>query len=246
MCTLETENLLLAVLVFNLFLSLRDISLPIWHTIAKHMSEHRQELLSATRCSLDNEIELDEYEGVLFDYAQVAVTFGYIAWFASACPGSSIVAFCIAIVQIRVDAYKLCYLTQRPFPLPADSIGGWYIYLKILARGSVVVNAMNVIVIRALASQAEMADIPMDNWLHHLYLLTMTMVIFYVLSLIAGIFDSTDRNTLRYVKSIQKRQEFLQNKYIYLLADKNQEHAATQQCEPGNIFLNSKQYFTSI
>ncbi|RHY34487.1 hypothetical protein DYB32_000911 [Aphanomyces invadans] len=242
-CASETANLLLVVLLFNLVLSVRDISGPLIDSIAHaYRSRHpyATHLQPAyVQPTLDGEMELEPYDGVLADYAQIAITFGFVAWFAAASPQAAIIAFAITLVQIRVDAYKLCFWMQRPYPVATASIGGWTTYFQMICLGGVVVNAATVVLAEMLTDQAHMTwdAIPTNNWLGHLFSVTIFMAVLYALALLMTVHDADDRAKLHHIKSLVKRQEYLRNVYLYQLT-----HAKTcaASCERprGDIYLN--------
>ncbi|OQR99806.1 hypothetical protein THRCLA_06388 [Thraustotheca clavata] len=243
-CASETQNLLLVVLLFNLFLSIRDIATPLFHAARQAYKKSVDKYMtlvvenSATDIPvLDTELELEQYEGVLFDYAQISITFGYIAWFAALAPIASAIALAITAAQIRVDAYKLCFLMQRPFPTPAATIGGWMIYFRMLNLSGVVVNAGNVIIAQTLSDQAKqsLSSITVSNWLDQLFKFTILMTLLYIFSFLLSLNDANDREVLHMVKSTLKRQAHLVETYLYQLTT-----AQTSVCqrEPGAIYLN--------
>ncbi|KAF0691273.1 Aste57867_17451 [Aphanomyces stellatus] len=250
-CTVETTGLLLVVLVFNFVLSIRDVSIPLYHTLLHvYRSRYRRHPYASTLqpatsfepATFDSEVELTAYEGVLFDYAQIAITFGYVTWFASASPQAPIIAFAITVVQIRVDAYKLCFLTQRPYPIAVATVGGWAIYFEMICLGGILVNAANVMVNTMLADQAHMIlrDVPTNNWLGHLFSLTILLAVLYALSLAMRLYDSEDREKRHHMKSVQKRQEYLRNVYLYQLSETSTSQGTSKaRARPaGDIYLN--------
>ncbi|RLN91080.1 hypothetical protein BBJ28_00009621 [Nothophytophthora sp. Chile5] len=96
--------------------------------------------LAAT--GIEAELALAPYDGVLFDYAQVVIPLGFVAWFAPLAPLSScVLAWLVAVLQIRVDSHRLCYDTQRPFPTQEFSLGAWLGYLHVLRLGGVLHTA---------------------------------------------------------------------------------------------------------
>ncbi|RHY57405.1 hypothetical protein DYB30_001549 [Aphanomyces astaci] len=240
-CATETANLLLVVLLFNFLLSMRDIAGPLVDSISHAVRTRYQ---YATRLqstyvyappspplppsiivppTLDAEVQLEAYDGVLFDYAQIAITFGYVSWFAAASPQAAIVAFAITLVQ-------------RPFPVATATIGGWTIYFNMICLGGVVVNAATVVLAEMLTHQAHMKweAIPTKNWLSHLFSLTILMAVLYALALTMTIYDTDDRSKLHHIKSLQTRQEYLRNVYLYQLT----KSTSSRERPRGGIYLN--------
>lgn len=59
----------------------------------------------------------------LEDYADIAITYGYMAMFVTALPGAALAAWLSLSLEVQVDGWKLLNLHQRPFPK------GIYIYM---------------------------------------------------------------------------------------------------------------------
>lgn len=178
---------------------------------------------------IEAERALDPYEGVMFDYAQVIVNFGFVTWFAALNPASCFLVWGVAVLQIRIDTFKLCHLVQRPFPVQRNSIGSWLVYLRFLSLGSLLHNA-------AIACMLWMENLSPKAMralhLHDLLSLKSTettsaelilagetevLVIFSVFGLvwfIMGLHDQADRANAKLLSWSQHKQRFLENKYI--------------------------------
>uniref|UniRef100_K3XC92 C2 domain-containing protein n=1 Tax=Globisporangium ultimum (strain ATCC 200006 / CBS 805.95 / DAOM BR144) TaxID=431595 RepID=K3XC92_GLOUD len=181
---------------------------------------------------LEEELALDAYEGVMFDYAQVIVNFGFVTWFAALQPASCVLALIVAVLQIRIDTFKLCYLVQRPFPAQKNSIGSWLIYLRFLSLGSLLHNAA----IACMIWMENLSPKPMHALhLHDLLLLkgsggtnadlealllvgeTEALVIFSVFGFVwffMGLYSQADRARLKLLFWTQQKQRFLEDKYL--------------------------------
>ena len=61
----------------------------------------------------------------LEDYAEVAISFGYMSLFVTALPIAGLFACISSLVEIKGDTWKLLNLHQRPFPKGAEDIGMW-------------------------------------------------------------------------------------------------------------------------
>ena len=55
------------------------------------------------------------------------VQFGYVTLFSSAFPLAALCALLNNIIEIRSDAFKLCFTFQRPFGQRVESIGTWQV-----------------------------------------------------------------------------------------------------------------------
>lgn len=202
-------------------------------------------------CPLEAELALDVYEGVMFDYAQVIISFGFVTWFAALNPASCLLAWGVAVLQIRIDTFKLSNTTQRPFPAQKNSIGSWLLYLRFLSLGSLLHNA-------AIACMLWVETLTPSGQriahLHDLLLLKTTeassaelllvseseaLVIFSVFAVVwffLGLPDRRDYANAKLLARAAQKQRFLENKYlknIDRIAD-----AVRDSLPSGRVFLN--------
>merc|ERR1719162_2834719 len=84
---------------------------------------------------------LQPYGSTFADFNEMAVQYGYVALFAPAYPLAPILSMINNIIEIRVDAMRLCYACQRPTWTQAADIGSWYTVLNILGYAAVLTNA---------------------------------------------------------------------------------------------------------
>eukprot|EP01053_Blabericola_migrator_P000553 Blabericola_migrator_1__552@NODE_1136_length_5316_cov_209_214517_g772_i0_p3_GENE_NODE_1136_length_5316_cov_209_214517_g772_i0NODE_1136_length_5316_cov_209_214517_g772_i0_p3_ORF_typecomplete_len180_score9_80Anoctamin/PF04547_12/1_4e28_NODE_1136_length_5316_cov_209_214517_g772_i018162355 len=64
-------------------------------------------------------------KGLTGEYLDKMVQVGYTSLFSMAVPILPLLGLVTDLVEIRVDAWKLSHLHQRPFPRQADSLGFW-------------------------------------------------------------------------------------------------------------------------
>jgi len=83
-----------------------------------------------------------EIDGTFEEFAEVAVMLGYATFFAAAFPLAPFLVGILIIVEMRVDAIKLFHLTQRPFPMHAETIGEWGNVVYLTSWVSLYSNAM--------------------------------------------------------------------------------------------------------
>lgn len=108
--------------------------------ILDELDEHEQRDMSL----IEFQGLLEPYDrllGVMEDYLELAVQFGYITLFASAFPAAPFLAFVSNFFEQRFDALKLCKVFQRPMPRGAQDIGTWQTIFEILSVIAVVTNA---------------------------------------------------------------------------------------------------------
>ena len=83
---------------------------------------------------------MNEYEGTLEDYAELAVQFGYTSLFVVSFSLAPIFAYLSAIAEIRSDLFKVVNICRRMRPTPAEDIGIWQTIFWILIVISVWTN----------------------------------------------------------------------------------------------------------
>ena len=57
----------------------------------------------------------------------MCMQFGYVTLFSSAFPLAALCALLNNVIEIRSDAFKLCYTHQRPFGARVEDIGIWQV-----------------------------------------------------------------------------------------------------------------------
>ncbi|KAK6469043.1 anoctamin-10 isoform X1 [Huso huso] len=82
----------------------------------------------------------DPYESEFEDYLELFMMFGYMTLFSSVCPQAAIWCLLNNLTEIRFDAFKLCKVMRRPFPVPAAGIGVWQLAFECLGTVAIVTN----------------------------------------------------------------------------------------------------------
>ncbi|GMF19839.1 unnamed protein product [Phytophthora lilii] len=190
-------------------------------------------LAPATDLSIETELALPPYEGVLFDYAQVLVPLGYVAWFAPLAPLSScVLAWLVAALQIRVDAHSLCYETQRPFPIQALSLGSWLGYLHVLRVGAVLHSTVFMLIILLDAN-----DVNLDNKTFEQRVVGMGALFTFVGWVAYSLKDHQDFAEERRLMTLRVRQAALESKFLGHLGT-HLAASAKAALSAGRVFLN--------
>lgn len=88
----------------------------------------------------ESESDLLEYDSTYDDYLEMYIQFGYIVLFASISPFASIAALINNIIELRIDAYKLCCVYRRPFAKRAKNTGAWLLAFEAMTVMSIITN----------------------------------------------------------------------------------------------------------
>lgn len=80
-------------------------------------------------CS-DDHCLLLQYNGTFDDHLELFIQLGYVVLFSSAFPMAAICALINNLIEIRSDAFKLCFIFQRPFGQRVPNIGTWQVSCK--------------------------------------------------------------------------------------------------------------------
>lgn len=83
--------------------------------------------------SFMGEVLMMKYEGSLYGFSDVCLQFGYVSLFSIALPILPAMALAENWVKIRVDAYKLTALCQRPHVQIAEDIGAWDGFMTLMS-----------------------------------------------------------------------------------------------------------------
>ena len=88
------------------------------------------------------QLGLAEYGGVFDEYLELVVQFGYATLFVSAFPLAPVFACVNNFIEIRVDGWKMCQNTKRPWPKGAEDIGTWESVLTVVAILGTITNSI--------------------------------------------------------------------------------------------------------
>ena len=81
-------------------------------------------------------LELDE------DFLEMVIQWGYVTMFVVAFPLAPAVALLNNVMELRIDANKLCTLTRRPRPRKVAGIGSWARLMDLIALIAIVTNVL--------------------------------------------------------------------------------------------------------
>lgn len=82
-----------------------------------------------------------KFPGVLVDFNELVLQYGYVVLFAPAFPLASLLALLNNLVELRSDGYKVCKFYRRPDYVCAQDIGSWQYIIGVMSVCSVITNA---------------------------------------------------------------------------------------------------------
>ena len=148
-CMGDLSLQLLIIFVTNLFLNVFELSMP-WLKIKMKIRAEDKKIKEAMEkdktirevlYEVEQESKLETYESPLDDYMEMAIQYGYVALFGASVPYLPLLALIEILLEIRVDAWKLCLLTKRPDPNRSEDIGVWKHILIAIAYAGALSNA---------------------------------------------------------------------------------------------------------
>lgn len=143
-CIDELTLQLATIFITNLLLNFVEILTPMLMTKYSKYKENKAILEKfGEEKKLSNEEEqakLGQYDTPLSDYMEVVIAYGYVILFGASFPLTATLFLVLIIVEIRVDAWKLCTVTQRPFPEATNSIGVWLYIIQVMSVVGAITN----------------------------------------------------------------------------------------------------------
>jgi len=100
-----------------------DITIPCWN-IVEHLLVLIHALVSQNMCC---HFPMLQYDGTFADHLEMFIQLGYVVLFSSAFPMAAFCALVNNLIEIRSDAFKLCFTFQRPFGQRVSNIGTWQV-----------------------------------------------------------------------------------------------------------------------
>jgi hypothetical protein len=93
------------------------------------------------RWERDYDLSAQPKFGLLPEYLELAVQYGFVTLFVAAFPLAPLFAFLNNVIEVRLDAYKYVVASRRAVPKRAEDIGAWYGILDVVSKLAVVTNA---------------------------------------------------------------------------------------------------------
>ncbi|CAG9335333.1 unnamed protein product [Blepharisma stoltei] len=147
-CMSELRTQLGVIFIIKMLLNFIELGKPIimrkiklWKERKEiEKSKQRGEQVREEMTLIEAQNKLEDYETPLDDYMEIVIDYGYVVMFSAALPLVPLLALGMNILEIRVDSYKLCWLTKRPFPMLANSIGYWQVILRSISTMGALTN----------------------------------------------------------------------------------------------------------
>ena len=141
-CFLElTIQLVIILLGKQILNNCVELGLPIGKQFWKRF-RHKKEGEEAvyTRWERDYDLPDDDKFGLLPEYLELVIQYGFITIFVAAFPLAPLAALLNNWVEIRLDAYKYVVFVRRQVAERAQDIGAWYGILDVVSKLAVVTN----------------------------------------------------------------------------------------------------------
>lgn len=135
-CLAELGVQLGFIYIITFCLNLVEIGLPVLTNFINLYTEKKKIKQTGNGANLtleEYEFNLSPYETPLDDYMEVIIGYGYVALFALSFPFSPLLALFLCVIELRVDAWKLCRVSRRIFPTQDNSIGVWLSIIQVIS-----------------------------------------------------------------------------------------------------------------
>jgi len=105
----------------------------------------------------EEQVTLAKFGGTFYEYNELLIQFGYMSMFATSFPLASVFSLINNTLEIRVDASKILFATQRPPYEGACDIGTWLSVLEVINLLAVMTNTA-IICFTSTALRGEWVD----------------------------------------------------------------------------------------
>ena len=141
-CFLElTIQLVIILLGKQILNNCVELGVPIGKQLWKRFRHKKgDENAVYSRWERDNDLPDDDRFGLLPEYLELVIQYGFITIFVAAFPLAPLAALLNNWVEIRLDAYKYVVFVRRQVAERAQDIGAWYGILDVVSKLAVVTN----------------------------------------------------------------------------------------------------------
>lgn len=105
-----------------------------------------------------------QYDGTFADHLEMFIQLGYVVLFSSAFPLAALCALINNLVEMRSDAFKLCFIFQRPFGQRVPNIGTWQVRWASNTRGKKSLHIFRWMLKLTLLLPTHFTSIRIVNW----------------------------------------------------------------------------------
>ena len=128
-CMFDLGLQLTVVFIVNLLLNSVELGIP-WvffkfRNTQEKLRYNKSESKRTTLYPIEKQGQMEPYDYATEDYLEMCIQFGFIALFGASFPMIGLIALLEIVLEIRVDAWKLCNLVKRPEPIKSEEIGIW-------------------------------------------------------------------------------------------------------------------------
>ena len=120
-----------------------ELGIPLLKWIKNRLLNLRRKSVKGdiyTRWERDFDLPAQDRFGLLPEYLEEVIQFGFVTIFVASFPVAPLFALLNNWVEIRLDAYKYIVTQRRPVAERAQDIGAWYSILEVVAKLAVITN----------------------------------------------------------------------------------------------------------
>eukprot|EP00095_Tigriopus_kingsejongensis_P011114 snap_masked-scaffold268_size230776-processed-gene-1.19 protein:Tk11114 transcript:snap_masked-scaffold268_size230776-processed-gene-1.19-mRNA-1 annotation:"Anoctamin-10" len=127
---------------------MRKISKKVVKDLTKKFDVHHKAVETLEKLGQDDNniikanfsLNRDPYESTYDDFMEIWLQFGHVFLFSSVYPLAGFFALLNNLLELKVDAYKLCCFARKPTPRAVRDIGAWYMAFSVTSVVSVMTN----------------------------------------------------------------------------------------------------------
>jgi len=164
-----------------------------------------------TKKRIWTEYTSEVYERTFDDYCELLISYGYCSLFVIAFPYALAAGFIGGIIEARIDGYKLCRLTRRPFPRQADDIGSWQFSMEFMAYA---VLFTNLGIVCFVTDDLDFGFLDLDNDTFEEVITA--MIVFFILSFIIRIANFFVSKKPAKIDMHEKRQQHVEKQLVII------------------------------
>lgn len=148
-CIVDLSYQLMVIFLTNMAMNTVELGMP-WLKMKLKLRQETKKVRKARENDsslrehvypVEYESKLQSYESPLDDYMEMVIQFGYVSLFGAALPILPVLALIELMLEIRVDAWKICNLTKRAPPNRSENIGVWRSIIITVAYAGAITNS---------------------------------------------------------------------------------------------------------